>query len=299
MADRKRASLLASAAAGDEVAFRRIIAENHDSMRRVAAHVTGDGALAEEATQAAWLIAGAIVALFGGFLLSGVLTQEPSQGSPGVGASSPSASPQALPASARPDSIDRRSLAVAGVPLSFDRPASSGEPWQWAPLKDDLYISRDTSGSQAAEAMILWTAFPGSQHARPCLLDPSASSTRELAASVATAAGTELVSGPADVTVGGRAAKQVVVKVAPDAFLEEVTGGARTGTVGCNPGYFFGWEADDTGAFWQETLPGDTIKVWVVGIAGEMLFIEAATHPEAGAAVQQEIDGIIDSIRFE
>ena len=40
MADRQRASLLASAAAGDEVAFRRIIAENHDSMRRVAAHVT-------------------------------------------------------------------------------------------------------------------------------------------------------------------------------------------------------------------------------------------------------------------
>jgi len=57
MADRQRASLLASAAAGDEVAFRRIIVENHDSMRRVAAHVTGDQALAEEATQAAWLIA--------------------------------------------------------------------------------------------------------------------------------------------------------------------------------------------------------------------------------------------------
>jgi len=57
MADRQRASLLASAAAGDEVAFRHIIAENHDNMRRVAAHVTGDRALAEEATQAAWLIA--------------------------------------------------------------------------------------------------------------------------------------------------------------------------------------------------------------------------------------------------
>ena len=57
MADQQRASLLASAAAGDEIAFRRIIAENHDDMRRVAAHVTGDRGLAEEATQAAWLIA--------------------------------------------------------------------------------------------------------------------------------------------------------------------------------------------------------------------------------------------------
>jgi len=57
MTGRQRASLLAAAAAGDEVAFRRIIADNHDSMRRVAAHVTGDEALAEEATQGAWLIA--------------------------------------------------------------------------------------------------------------------------------------------------------------------------------------------------------------------------------------------------
>ena len=57
MADRRRSDLLASAAAGDEIAFRRIIAENHDDMRRVAAHVTGDRGLAEEATQAAWLIA--------------------------------------------------------------------------------------------------------------------------------------------------------------------------------------------------------------------------------------------------
>ena len=47
----------AAAAAGEEIAFRRIIAENHDDMRRVAVHVTGDRGLAEEATQAAWLIA--------------------------------------------------------------------------------------------------------------------------------------------------------------------------------------------------------------------------------------------------
>ncbi len=56
-AARQDAGLLESAAAGDEIAFRRIIAENHDDMRRVAAHITGDRGLAEEATQAAWLIA--------------------------------------------------------------------------------------------------------------------------------------------------------------------------------------------------------------------------------------------------
>lgn len=54
---RQDPGLLASAVAGDEIAFRRIIAENHDDMRRVATHVTGDLGLGEEATQAAWLIA--------------------------------------------------------------------------------------------------------------------------------------------------------------------------------------------------------------------------------------------------
>ena len=57
IANRQGVSLLASAAAGDEVAFRHIIATYHEDMRRVAAYVTGSQAVAEEATQAAWLIA--------------------------------------------------------------------------------------------------------------------------------------------------------------------------------------------------------------------------------------------------
>ena len=50
-------SVIASAAAGDELAFRRLIAEHQEDMRRVCAYVTGESALAEEAAQAAWAIA--------------------------------------------------------------------------------------------------------------------------------------------------------------------------------------------------------------------------------------------------
>jgi RNA polymerase sigma-70 factor (ECF subfamily) len=57
VADRMAIGVLASAAAGDEVAFRRIIVDHHEDMRRVAAYVAGDHAIGEEATQAAWLIA--------------------------------------------------------------------------------------------------------------------------------------------------------------------------------------------------------------------------------------------------
>jgi RNA polymerase sigma factor (sigma-70 family) len=56
-AGRQDAGLLASAAAGDEIAFRRIIVAHHEDMRRVCAYIAGDLTIAEEATQAAWVIA--------------------------------------------------------------------------------------------------------------------------------------------------------------------------------------------------------------------------------------------------
>lgn len=57
MADRQRAGLLASAAAGDVVAFRHIITAHHEDMRRVCMAVARDPAIVEEAMQSAWLIA--------------------------------------------------------------------------------------------------------------------------------------------------------------------------------------------------------------------------------------------------
>ncbi len=56
-ADRQDADLLASAVAGDEIAFRRIIAAHHEDMRRICRAIAGDDAIADEAVQAAWLVA--------------------------------------------------------------------------------------------------------------------------------------------------------------------------------------------------------------------------------------------------
>jgi RNA polymerase sigma factor (sigma-70 family) len=47
-------AILARARDGDEVAFRRIVAEHHSSMARIAYLVSGDLETAEEAEQAAW-----------------------------------------------------------------------------------------------------------------------------------------------------------------------------------------------------------------------------------------------------
>jgi RNA polymerase sigma-70 factor (ECF subfamily) len=57
MAQQPSSDVIASAAAGDEFAFRRIIAEHHEDMRRVCAYVTRDDGVAEEAAYAAWAIA--------------------------------------------------------------------------------------------------------------------------------------------------------------------------------------------------------------------------------------------------
>jgi RNA polymerase sigma factor (sigma-70 family) len=57
MADRRQMDVLASAAAGDEFAFRRIIAAHHDDMGKVCMAIADDRAIADEATQSAWVIA--------------------------------------------------------------------------------------------------------------------------------------------------------------------------------------------------------------------------------------------------
>jgi hypothetical protein len=102
---------------------------------------------------------------------------------------------------------------------------------------------------------------------------------------VAAAPGTELVSGPSDVTVGGRPAKHVVLTV--------------RGDVACQPGFFYTYDPRGGGAFWHDTLPGDMIAVWIVDLDGTLFFIEGETREDAASALEQQIQQIVDSIRFE
>lgn len=51
------ATTVAAAAAGDQAAFARLVAEHHPSMARVAYAITGDRESAADAVQAAWSIA--------------------------------------------------------------------------------------------------------------------------------------------------------------------------------------------------------------------------------------------------
>jgi hypothetical protein len=201
------------------------------------------------------------------------------------GSPTPVASPSPARASVgpvKPAPIGRQALTVDGVPFSFSVPTRG-----WARF-GRISINKSTVGSQGAEAIIFWTSFPDGPHADPCtqaLSNPIGPSAADLAAAVSTAPGTELLTGPSDLTVGGRPAKHVVLAVRED--------------IGCDPGFFYTWQDVEAGPLWTMTGVGDTIRVWIVDVDGTRLFIEAVTTTRAGSHLEREIRQIVGSIRFD
>jgi hypothetical protein len=177
--------------------------------------------------------------------------------------------------------IGPHSLNVQCVELSFRIPARGWETF------GGTYISKSAFGPQGAEAVMLWTGIPDGPEADVCLpLDGvSGASASGVVEAVATLPGMEVLRGPREVAVGGRAAHTVAVIVREDR--------------GCDPGYLFTWDWFPGGAFWSDTLVGDTIQVWTVDIDGRLLVVEAITHPNAGDAVSAQIQQIVDSMQFE
>jgi hypothetical protein len=215
--------------------------------------------------------------------------------------------------SVEPFAQGKVSRTVEGVRFSFVVPRTTRTkfgPMGWengphgkiGPTKfrtRSLLISKSLVGGQAAEAVIFWTGFRDRTEAAPCakLLGPAIGrSIADVAKTVAGAQGTKLVRGPTRVTVGGRPAQHVVLRVLS----------AR----GCDPGYFFTWRTQCWGPCWIRMDATDTIRVWIVKVGGTRLCIEAATkerhavtrEPVASAElskVEREITKIVASIRFD
>jgi hypothetical protein len=177
----------------------------------------------------------------------------------------------------------RTQTTVDGVTFSFSAAAAD---WAWY---DNLYLSKDAAGSQAAEAMVAWTRFPDGEYARACDRTgvPLAGATAaDLAASLSRRVpGTYLVSGPRDVIVGGVAATQVELRV------WELSA--------CGRGYFFTWRGARGGPFWGPPAVGDTITAWVLDLGGRPFLIVAETHLAADAGLKAEVQQIVDSIQFQ
>ena len=202
------------------------------------------------------------------------------------------------PAGLHPPAATRPVLNEAGVRFSFRVPRG-WESFSTIPTKKSptgpISLNKSNHGPQDAEAIIYWTSFPDGDHADPCARELAPSgigrSAASLAAAVSTAPGTKLVKGPSNVTVGGYPAKQVVLTVRK--------------YIGCDPGFFYTWRDVWGGAFWRTTEVGDTIRVWIVPVAGTRfykrtrLFIVAATKEDAEAMLEREVERIVGTFRFE
>lgn len=198
---------------------------------------------------------------------------------------SPSASAAASP-SPRPLTIGTHPAVVGGVPLSFTVPAG------WMSPRDGE-LGKGEYGEPDYIGIDLWPNAPDNVYADPCahtpLSPPPSATAAGIAAAVAAVPGTDLVSGPSSVDVGGRPAQHVVLTIredigcdAHDAYLwyDESTGGARSG-----------WR-------WAEGL-GATYRVWIIDVDGTLVWIDAYTFKGASPELDQEIQQVIDSIQFE
>jgi hypothetical protein len=204
----------------------------------------------------------------------------------------PTASPSPMPAAnVYPDegplALGRHPLTVQGVPLSFSVPTTG-----WS-IDENGYVSKDTEVAADQAEFIFWSLanIYSDSCAHTPLSPPVGPSTADLADAVWTAFGTEATE-PSDVTVGGRAAKHVVLTVPED--------------IDCDRTSFYLWydacggalpEAE--GCYRYATELGDTIRLWILDVGGARLVIEADARKGASAEVEQEIQQIVDSIQFE
>lgn len=192
----------------------------------------------------------------------------------------PSTSPEVDP-HAGDYTIGTHALPVDGIAVSFSIPSRGWEPYE------GFLIAKSIVRGQAAEGIVFWAAFPNGLAADPCgsLSYPIGRTPNLVAEAVARDPGVDVVTAPLDVTVGGRPAKHVVVQVRED--------------FGCDPGYFYNWNAQTGGALWPETRAGDTIRVWAVDVDDTLLFIGALTNPQANANLERQIEQIVGSINFD
>jgi hypothetical protein len=174
----------------------------------------------------------------------------------------------------------RHPLILAGKPLSVDMPSG------WA---SHLGFRLYTPSGQAA--FIFWTPAPINVYSDPCAhepLDPPAGDTpAELVAAISSIPGTDLVSGPSDLTIDGHPAKHVSIRIRDD--------------IDCPPGEFLLWytEADGPSAGRYPDAVGDTINTWIIDVDGSIIWIDGSWSVNTTPALQAEMRQIVESIQFE
>ncbi len=177
----------------------------------------------------------------------------------------------------------RHHLTGGRVPYSLTVPTSG-----WI-SNGEWGIDKGTGFGPDGGGFILWPEeSPVGVYADPCAsttAPPVGASAAKLAAAVAKVPGTDLVSGPTDVTVGGYPAKHVVLTIRED--------------IDCAPNAFYLWYGPGSANARYASEKGSTVRVWIVDVDGKIVWIDGETYKGAGPGPGEEIQQIVDSIQFE
>lgn len=231
------------------------------------------------------------IALVGINLLPG--TSGVGGGPAGSPSPTPQPSPSTTPAAALPPpgplSIGTYTIVVEGVQVSFTVPAPG-----WANDSfGSIAFGEGDFGQPDTAGLNFWSSAPENVYADPCAHTPlsplPAASAAGLAAAAATIPGTDLVTGPSTVTIGGRPVQHVAFTIRED--------------IECDPKDFYLWYDESTGGAtggwrWGSEL-GSTHQVWIFDVNGAVVWIDSETFKGRNPDLDQQVQQIIDSIRFE
>jgi hypothetical protein len=197
----------------------------------------------------------------------------------------PSPSPSAALAFPPPGPLEtgrRYSMILENVPFTFAVPKPG-----WT--SNGVFAVDKKTGVDADNAgFIFWDDAPVGVFADPCagVEGPDLGTSMDgLAAAVAELPGTDLVSGPESLTVGGKPARNVVITVRED--------------VGCAAEQFEMWWAPGPDMARYATALGSTYRVWIVDVDGAIVWIDGETFKGAGPGPNTELQQIVESIKFE
>jgi hypothetical protein len=216
---------------------------------------------------------------------------EPGGGGPAV-SPSPSLSPTLLPSSSPTTAIPfppagelevgRHPVTIDGVSFSFEVPTSG---WFSTPARTGGFIQRGADNATAPAWMLFWSLVD--VYADPCnhtvLSPPVGPTAADLAAAMSAIPGTD-ATGPTGVTIGELPGKHVVLTVRED--------------VACDAEDFYLWAGPGNSSRYASQLP-TTIRVWIVDVDGKRIVIESELLAGGTPELDQEMDQIVDSIRFE
>ena len=197
----------------------------------------------------------------------------------------PSPTPVAVFPSAGPLEMGKRqAFELEGKRFTLTVPTADWES------NGEFGIAKTQGETPDGAAFIFWKHDADGVFSDPCahvkapVVGPGAA---DMAAAITTIPGIDVVTPPTAVTVGGKPAQFVAIKIRDD--------------IACQPqNQFYLWyDSIYEGEARYATQKGQVIRAWITDVDGKRVQIDGETFKGAGPGPGQELQQVIDSIQFE